>query len=181
MVVRYFRDSKLTRILRDSLGGKTKTCIIATISPSAYCLEETLSTLDYASRAKSIKNKPEVSYHCYNPLDNVIKEIFSLCWEKANVFLIGKPKSFQGCFIEGLVHWDWENERRYSTLTIIWCLGTKGRSLYHMFVHVNIDCRCSGSKGKEWCIYFPWKICHGRSWKEGPLFIYFLYLHIYIP
>lgn len=55
-----FRDSKLTRLLRDSLGGKTKTCIIATISPSAHCLEETLSTLDYAFRAKNIKNKPEV-------------------------------------------------------------------------------------------------------------------------
>lgn len=56
-----YRDSKLTRILRDSLGGKTKTCIIATISPSAYCMDETLSTLDYASRAKSIKNKPEAN------------------------------------------------------------------------------------------------------------------------
>jgi hypothetical protein len=58
----YFRDSKLTRLLRDSLGGKTKTCIIATISPSVYCLEETLSTLDYAHRAKNIKNKPEVLF-----------------------------------------------------------------------------------------------------------------------
>lgn len=47
-------------LLRDSLGGKTKTCIIATVSPSAHCLEETLSTLDYAHRAKNIKNKPEV-------------------------------------------------------------------------------------------------------------------------
>ncbi|XP_052172613.1 kinesin-like protein KIN-5B [Diospyros lotus] len=56
-----YRDSKLTRLLRDSLGGKTKTCIIATISPSAYCLEETLSTLDYAYRAKNIKNKPEAN------------------------------------------------------------------------------------------------------------------------
>lgn len=56
----FSRDSKLTRLLRDSLGGKTKTCIIATISPSAHCLEETLSTLDYAFRAKNIKNKPEV-------------------------------------------------------------------------------------------------------------------------
>lgn len=55
------RDSKLTRLLRDSLGGKTKTCIIATVSPSILCLEETLSTLDYAHRAKNIKNKPEVS------------------------------------------------------------------------------------------------------------------------
>ncbi|ONM00591.1 Kinesin-like protein KIN-5D [Zea mays] len=56
-----YRDSKLTRLLRDSLGGKTKTCIIATISPSVHCLEETLSTLDYAHRAKHIKNKPEVN------------------------------------------------------------------------------------------------------------------------
>ncbi|KVH88474.1 hypothetical protein Ccrd_026745 [Cynara cardunculus var. scolymus] len=55
-----YRDSKLTRLLRDSLGGKTKTCIIATISPSIHSLEETLSTLDYAHRAKNIKNKPEV-------------------------------------------------------------------------------------------------------------------------
>ncbi|OEL24829.1 Kinesin-like protein KIN-5A [Dichanthelium oligosanthes] len=56
-----YRDSKLTRLLRDSLGGKTKTCIIATIAPSVHCLEETLSTLDYAHRAKHIKNKPEVN------------------------------------------------------------------------------------------------------------------------
>lgn len=56
-----YRDSKLTRLLRDSLGGRTKTCIIATVSPNAHCLEETLSTLDYAQRAKNIKNKPEVN------------------------------------------------------------------------------------------------------------------------
>ncbi|WZZ51752.1 hypothetical protein YC2023_051859 [Brassica napus] len=52
---------QLTRLLQDSLGGKTKTCIIATISPSAHSLEETLSTLDYAYRAKNIKNKPEAN------------------------------------------------------------------------------------------------------------------------
>ncbi|KAI3802173.1 hypothetical protein L1987_30303 [Smallanthus sonchifolius] len=56
-----YRDSKLTRLLRDSLGGKTKTCIIATISPSIHSLEETLSTLDYAHHAKNIKNKPEIN------------------------------------------------------------------------------------------------------------------------
>ncbi|CAH9078298.1 unnamed protein product [Cuscuta epithymum] len=56
-----YRDSKLTRLLRDSLGGKTKTCIIATVSPSLECLDETLSTLDYAFRAKNIKNRPEVN------------------------------------------------------------------------------------------------------------------------
>ena len=56
-----YRDSKLTRMLRDSLGGRTKTCIIATVAPSVNCLEETLSTLDYAHRAKNIKNRPEVN------------------------------------------------------------------------------------------------------------------------
>jgi kinesin family member 11 len=55
-----YRDSKLTRLLRDSLGGKTKTCIIATIGPSVHCVEETISTLDYAHRAKNIRNRPEV-------------------------------------------------------------------------------------------------------------------------
>ncbi|XP_071987108.1 kinesin-like protein KIF11 isoform X2 [Engystomops pustulosus] len=56
-----YRESKLTRILQDSLGGRTKTSIIATVSPASINLEETVSTLDYANRAKSIMNKPEVN------------------------------------------------------------------------------------------------------------------------
>lgn len=70
-----YRDSKLTRLLRDSLGGKTKTCIIATISPSISCLEETLSTLDYAHRAKNIKNKPEVNQKMMK--STMIKDLYS--------------------------------------------------------------------------------------------------------
>ncbi|XP_061204985.1 kinesin-like protein KIF11 [Neopsephotus bourkii] len=56
-----YRESKLTRILQDSLGGRTKTSIIATVSPASISLEETLSTLEYAHRAKNIMNKPEVN------------------------------------------------------------------------------------------------------------------------
>ncbi|KAG8815317.1 kinesin motor protein cin8, partial [Serendipita sp. 399] len=56
-----YRESKLTRLLQDSLGGKTKTCIVANISPAESNLEETFSTLDYALKAKSISNKPEVN------------------------------------------------------------------------------------------------------------------------
>uniref|UniRef100_A0A663DZG4 Kinesin-like protein n=1 Tax=Aquila chrysaetos chrysaetos TaxID=223781 RepID=A0A663DZG4_AQUCH len=56
-----YRESKLTRILQDSLGGRTKTSIIATVSPASMNLEETLSTLEYAHRAKNIMNKPEVN------------------------------------------------------------------------------------------------------------------------
>jgi len=47
-----YRDSKLTFILRDSLGGNSKTVIIANISPSKLNLGETLSTLEFAKRAK---------------------------------------------------------------------------------------------------------------------------------
>lgn len=54
-----YRESKLTRLLQDSLGGRTKTCIIATISPALINVEETLSTLEYATRAKNIKNRPQ--------------------------------------------------------------------------------------------------------------------------
>lgn len=56
-----YRESKLTRLLQDSLGGRTKTCIIATVSPAKSNLEETISTLDYAFRAKNIKNKPQIN------------------------------------------------------------------------------------------------------------------------
>ncbi|PIK58720.1 kinesin-like boursin, partial [Apostichopus japonicus] len=56
-----YRESKLTRLLQDSLGGRTKTSIIATVSPSSCNVEETLSTLDYAHRAKHITNRPEVN------------------------------------------------------------------------------------------------------------------------
>lgn len=56
-----YRESKLTRILQDSLGGRTRTSIIATISPALFCLEETISTLDYAHRAKNITNRPEIN------------------------------------------------------------------------------------------------------------------------
>ncbi|CAH1232328.1 KIF3A [Branchiostoma lanceolatum] len=55
-----FRDSKLTKLLSDSLGGTGVTLMVACISPSAYNASETMNTLRYAVRAKRIKNKPLV-------------------------------------------------------------------------------------------------------------------------
>ncbi|OWZ10667.1 Kinesin, partial [Phytophthora megakarya] len=55
-----YRDSKLTKLLMDSLGGQSLTLMIACVSPSITALEETLSTLNYATRAKNIRNKPAV-------------------------------------------------------------------------------------------------------------------------
>lgn len=49
-----YRDSKLTRILQDSLGGNTKTMMIANIGPADYNVDETMTTLRYAARAKHI-------------------------------------------------------------------------------------------------------------------------------
>jgi len=66
-----YRDSKLTRLLQDSLGGNTKTVMIAAISPSDFNYEESLSTLRYAARAKSIQNKPRVNE---DPKDALLKQ-----------------------------------------------------------------------------------------------------------
>ncbi|XXG62760.1 hypothetical protein AAC387_Pa05g1072 [Persea americana] len=97
-----YRDSKLTRLLRDSLGGRTKTCIIATVSPSVHCLEETLSTLDYAHRAKHIKNRPEVNQKMmkstlikdlYGEIDRLKAEVYA-AREKNGVY-IPKERYYQ--------------------------------------------------------------------------------------
>lgn len=55
------RESKLTRLLQDSLGGRTKTTLIATISPAFCNADESMNTLDYALRAKNITNKPVIN------------------------------------------------------------------------------------------------------------------------
>ena len=52
-----YRDSKLTRLLQDSLGGNSRTLMIACVSPSDRDFMETLNTLKYANRARNIKNK----------------------------------------------------------------------------------------------------------------------------
>nr|DBA31990.1 TPA: hypothetical protein GDO54_007742 [Pyxicephalus adspersus] len=56
-----YRDSKITRILKDSLGGNAKTVMISCISPSASDFDETLNTLNYANRAQNIKNKATIN------------------------------------------------------------------------------------------------------------------------
>ena len=56
-----YRDSKLTRILQESLGGNAKTSLIVTISPSGYNSEETLSSLNFGLRAMKVQNKPVIN------------------------------------------------------------------------------------------------------------------------
>ncbi|KAF5924683.1 hypothetical protein HPG69_004555 [Diceros bicornis minor] len=66
-----YRDSKLTRLLQDSLGGNTKTLMVACLSPADNNYDETLSTLRYANRAKNIRNKPRINQ---DPKDALLRE-----------------------------------------------------------------------------------------------------------
>uniref|UniRef100_A0A8D2ZF76 Kinesin-like protein n=1 Tax=Scophthalmus maximus TaxID=52904 RepID=A0A8D2ZF76_SCOMX len=66
-----YRDSKLTRLLQDSLGGNARTVMVANIGPASYNVEETLTTLRYSNRAKNIKNKPRINE---DPKDALLTE-----------------------------------------------------------------------------------------------------------
>ncbi|GAB1869940.1 Chromosome-associated kinesin KIF4 [Camponotus japonicus] len=74
-----YRDSKLTRLLQDSLGGNSMTLMVACVSPADYNLDETLSTLRYADRARKIKNKPIVNQDSkiaeINRLNKLVQEL----------------------------------------------------------------------------------------------------------
>uniref|UniRef100_A0AC34FAS9 Kinesin-like protein n=1 Tax=Panagrolaimus sp. ES5 TaxID=591445 RepID=A0AC34FAS9_9BILA len=66
-----YRNSKLTRLLQDSLGGNSKTLMIANIGPATYNYDETISTLRYANRAKNIKNVARINE---DPKDALIRK-----------------------------------------------------------------------------------------------------------
>ncbi|KAH6837815.1 P-loop containing nucleoside triphosphate hydrolases superfamily protein [Perilla frutescens var. hirtella] len=106
-----YRDSKLTRLLRDSLGGRTKTCIIATVSPAVHCLEETLSTLDYAHRAKNIRNKPEVNQKMMK--STLIKDLYGEIERLKSEVYAAREKN--GVYIPKERYYQEESERKAMT------------------------------------------------------------------
>ncbi|OON14670.1 kinesin motor domain protein [Opisthorchis viverrini] len=67
-----YRDSVLTKLLQNALGGNSKTIMIAAISPADINYQESLSTLRYADRAKRIKNKAIVNE---DPMEKLIREL----------------------------------------------------------------------------------------------------------
>ncbi|XP_052831128.1 kinesin-related protein 1-like [Octopus bimaculoides] len=71
-VVVPYRESVLTKLLKNALGGNSRTVMIAALSPANINYDETLSTLRYADRAKQIKNKAVVNE---NPIDKLIREL----------------------------------------------------------------------------------------------------------
>ncbi|XP_060082494.1 kinesin-like protein KIF3A [Ylistrum balloti] len=66
-----YRNSKLTRLLQDSLGGNSKTAMVANIGPADYNYDESISTLRYANRAKNIKNSAKINE---DPKDALLRQ-----------------------------------------------------------------------------------------------------------
>ena len=88
-----YRDSKLTRLLQDSLGGNTKTLMVANLGPADYNYDETISTLRYANRAKNIKNKPKINE---DPKDTMLREFQDeISRLKAQLGAAGAPKTIE--------------------------------------------------------------------------------------
>ena len=95
-----YRDSKLTLLLQDSLGGNTKTLMIAVVSPADYNYEETLSTLRYASRAKFIQNKPKINE---DPKDTMLREYLKEI-ERLKAMLNGKSPQIIEKVVEKVIN-----------------------------------------------------------------------------
>ena len=83
-----YRDSKLTRILKESIGGNSKTSLIVNISPSNYNVDESLSSLNFGSRAMKVKNTPRINsskdyQHIFTDLSKKYDDL-SLKFEELN-------------------------------------------------------------------------------------------------
>ncbi len=115
-----YRDSKLTRLLQESLGGKAKTCIIATLSPSILAVEETISTVDYAHRARSIKNQPQVLQQVSSRI--VMKEYHEQIEALRNQLLANREKN--GVYVDPQEYYAMEAKISYQENHISECEST---------------------------------------------------------
>ncbi|KAL1925819.1 uncharacterized protein VTP21DRAFT_702 [Calcarisporiella thermophila] len=89
-----YRDSKLTRLLQDSLGGSAQTLMIACVSPAEYNLTETINTLKYANRARNIKNNASVNCELVFTPEAMRAKILKL--EAENARLRGEQPMHEG-------------------------------------------------------------------------------------
>ncbi|XP_047198347.1 kinesin-like protein KIF16B [Hippoglossus stenolepis] len=132
-----YRDSVLTRLLKDSLGGNSMTTIIATISPADVNHDETLSTLRYAGRAKNIVNSPTV-----NEDGKVIRELqaevarLQRLLEETNQVSRGELSS--SVLVEDELH---QNEAKVLVLTKEWYSILQAEALRKQGSGLVLDCQ----------------------------------------
>uniref|UniRef100_A0A3P9J347 Kinesin family member 15 n=1 Tax=Oryzias latipes TaxID=8090 RepID=A0A3P9J347_ORYLA len=124
-----YRDSKLTFLLRDSLGGNAKTYIIANVHPGSKCFGETLSTLHFAQRAKLIKNKAVINEDTQGNVRQLQAEVRKLKEQLAQVqgyqgvqhsrdVAPGGPEFSMGLSVEN--HQDPQNQAKYMSAVRLW-------------------------------------------------------------
>ncbi|XP_069862012.1 stAR-related lipid transfer protein 9 isoform X1 [Dipodomys merriami] len=132
-----YRDSVLTWLLKDSLGGNSKTIMVATVSPAHTSYNETISTLRYASNAKSIINKPRVNEDANVKLIRELKEEIKrlkamlLSFELRNIISLNNEKD------ENLKELVLQNELRMDNLIKEWT--QKWDDWQTLMEHYNVD------------------------------------------
>eukprot|EP01031_Cornospumella_fuschlensis_P027528 gene27527-33250_t len=129
-----FRESKLTRLLQDSLGGTAKTFLIATVSPARTNSEESISTLKFADRAKQVmvqavvnESRP-VDYAVVKKLQTEVEALKALL---RRVVGVGSKDSLVGLLNSGGSEGLTEHERLYLQKALDDCQGSFGHSFDH--------------------------------------------------
>uniref|UniRef100_A0A8C5CVS2 Kinesin motor domain-containing protein n=1 Tax=Gadus morhua TaxID=8049 RepID=A0A8C5CVS2_GADMO len=136
-----YRDSKLTFLLRDSLGGNAKTYIIANVHPGSKCFGETLSTLQFAQRAKLIKNKAminEDSQGNVRQLQAEVKKLKELLAAQTSMGLSPSNEhpevSYKGKFLQAIGLWKKREDEKTLLLQKVAQLE-EARSQKEKFIH----------------------------------------------
>jgi len=133
-----YRDSKLTRMLQDSLGGNTKTLMVACLSPADNNYDETLSTLRYANRAKNIKNKPKINE---DPKDAMLREYQDE---------INRLKAM----LRGDIPVQFEGERFVADSFFYYCYAYQYFMLFLCILMMTLGCHII-----QWCVYLVLLLC----------------------
>ncbi|XP_049637650.1 stAR-related lipid transfer protein 9 [Suncus etruscus] len=115
-----YRDSVLTWLLKDSLGGNSQTIMVATVSPAHTCYCETMSTLRYAANAKNIINKPQVNEDANIKLIRELREEIGRLKTMLLSFELRNFSSLDGGKDESLKELVLQNELKIDQLTRDW-------------------------------------------------------------
>ncbi|XP_053449625.1 stAR-related lipid transfer protein 9 isoform X4 [Nycticebus coucang] len=132
-----YRDSVLTWLLKDSLGGNSKTIMIATVSPAHTSYNETMSTLRYASNAKNIINKPRVNEDANVKLIRELREEIERLKAMLLSFELRSFGSLNGEKDEDLKELVFQNELKVDQMTKDWT--QKWNNWQALLEHYSVD------------------------------------------
>lgn len=104
-----YRNSKITRLLSDSIGGRTKTCLIATVSPAESCMDETISTMKFADRARQVMVRAQANE--INAQDDALVKRLQREVQHLRDILNVKRKGGQSDLVKQLVQLKEENQK----------------------------------------------------------------------